>query len=366
MTRYGFVCLLLGALAWGQATTPAPTPANQNPASPASSTAAPQAPAANPGESQESDTSKVAPDAPIITIPGLCEQADKASPDCKTVITREEFEKVVDAVAPKMPPRARRQFASRYINALAMSMKAHEMGLDQGPKFEERMKLMRIQVLSQAVGQAIQEKASQVSDKDIEDYYNAHIADFEEVDLHRIYIPRTQEMPTPKTKLTAAEKKERTKQAETTMKQEADKLHARAVAGEDFSKLQPEAYTVASNKSKPPAASMGKVRRNTLPPSQVSVMDLKPGTVSAVFSDQTGYFIYKVGQKETPPVDKVRDQITVPLRSQRMQQEMQAVQKSTTPILDDNYFGPEMPAGGPMMPGPGGGAPVKPQSTQPK
>jgi len=367
MTRYGFVCLLLGALAWGQTTTPAPAPTSQSPASPANATAAPQAPAAIPVDSQEPDTSKVAPDATVITIQGFCENpGDKAPADCKTLITRAEFEKVVDAIQPKMPSRVRRQFATRYSSALAMSLKAHEMGLDQGPKFEERMKLMRIQILSQAVGQAVQEKASQISDKDIEDYYQAHISEFEEADLRRIYIPRTQQMPASKTKLTPTEQKERTKQAEATMKEEAEKLHARAVAGEDFNKLQAEAFTVAGLKSKSPSTSMGKVRRSGLPPGQVSVMDLKAGAISSVISDQSGYFIFKVGQKDTSSLDKERDEIKGSMQSERMQHEMQAIQKSATPILDDNYFGPEPPAHGPMMPGPGPGAPVRPQSNQPK
>jgi hypothetical protein len=88
-----------------------------------------------------------------------------------------------------MPARARRQFAMRYSSALVMAQKAHEMALDQGPKFEERMKLARIQILSQGLSQAVQEKAGQISDKDIEDYYQSKPADYEEVDLQHIFVP---------------------------------------------------------------------------------------------------------------------------------------------------------------------------------
>src|ERR1700733_9403781 len=171
MKLYGLVCLLLAAMAWGQAASPAPTPATQQPGAAPNGTA-------NPAGS--ADASKVPPDAPVVTINGVCPNPAAGKPDdsnCKTVITRAEFERLLDAVQPNMPPRVRRQFAMRYSSALAMAEKAQEIGLDKGPKFDERLKLARIQILSQAFNQAVQEKAGQISDQDIEDYYKSHTAD---------------------------------------------------------------------------------------------------------------------------------------------------------------------------------------------
>jgi parvulin-like peptidyl-prolyl isomerase len=127
------------------------------------------------------------------------------------------------------------------------------------------------------------------------------------------------------------------------MRKEADKLHTRAVAGEDFAKLQKEAYTLAALKGKAPSTKMDNVRRAGLPSAQASVMDLKTGEISAVFSDQSGYFIYKVVSKQVEPLDKVKDEIKGTLRTQRVQEQMKAVQQSATPTLDESYFGPEMP-----------------------
>jgi len=363
MTQYGLVCLLLAAMAWGQAASPTSTPAAQQPGAPPSA-------AGNPAESKEAEAAKVAPDAPVITINGVCDNppADKAADsNCKTVITRAEFERILESVQPNMPPRVRRQFAMRYASALAMAQKAHEMGLDQGPKFEDRMKLMRIQVLSQSFNQAVQEKAGQISDKDIEDYYHDHSADYEEANLQRIFIPRSQQLPTSKVKASDAVEKKRQKDAEEIMKKEADKLHERAAAGEDFTKLQDEAYTLAGIKTKAPSTKMGDMRRNSLPPTHTSVMDLKTGEISAVLSDQSGYYIYKAGKKEVEPLDKVKEEIRGTLRTQRMQEQMQAAQQSATPSLDESYFGPEMPpAHGMPLPPPAGGPSSKPPSPGPK
>jgi len=360
MMQYGLVCLLLAAMAWGQAANSPSTPAQQPSASPA----------ANPTENKDAEASKTPPDAPVITINGLCDNAsaDKAAdPNCKTVITRAEFEKILDTVQPNMPPRVRRQFATRYSMALVMAQKAHDMGLDQGPKFEDRMKLMRLQVLSQAFSQAQQEKAGQVSDKDIEDYYHNHSADYEEVTLLRVTVPRAQQFPASKVKLSATAEAKRRKDSEEVMKSEADKLRTRAVAGEDFSKLQEEASQLAGTKTKPPTTKMGEVRRNGLPPTHVSVMDLKTGEVSTVISDPSGYYIYKVAAKEVEPLDKVKEEIRGALRTQHMQEQMQAVQQTATPTLDESYFGPETPVQhGMPLPPPTGSSSTKPSSSGPK
>lgn len=368
MMQYGLVCLLLGTMAWGQAANSTPAPAAQQSGAPTSASSG-AAPAGNP-ENKDAEASNVAPDAPVITLNGSCDKppADKtADPNCKTVITRAEFERILDAVQPNMPPRVRRQFATRYSTALVMAQKAHEMGLDQGPKFEERMKLARIQILSQGLSQAVQEKAGQISDKDIEDYYHNKSADYEEADLQRVFVPRSQQPPASKVKLSGAAEKKRQKDAEEVMKKEADKLRARAVAGEDLAKLQDEAFQLAEIKSKAPTTKMGKERRTNLPPAQASVMDLKTGEISPVLSDQSGYFIYKVGAKDVEPLDKVKEEIRGTMRTQRVQEQMQAVQKSATPTLDDAYFGAEQgpPQGMPFPPPPGHPSP-KPAPPGPK
>jgi len=364
MTRYGLSCLLLGALAWGQAANPKPAPASQKPSTPSNaSQTAPAAPSA-----PESKAAEVPPDAPVITIDGLCEHppADKSAP-CKTVLTRAEFEKLLEAVQPNMPARVRRQFASRYTSALVMAKKAEEMGLDKTPSYEEHMKLARVQVLAQELNKAISDKAAQVPDKDIEAYYKANLSKFEQADIDRIYIPKNQQPPESDKdkKVTEADEQKRAEQSEKTMKEEADKLRVRAAAGEDFTKLQEEAYKVAGITTGAPNTAMGKMRRSMLPPAQLAVFDLKPGTVSDVIADQNGYFIYKLKSKDTLPLDQVKEEIKGTLRSQRMQDEMQAVQKSATTTFDDAYFGPEAPAR--PMPGPGmPPPPAKPAQPAPK
>ena len=234
MTRYGLVCLLLGSLSWGQEISSKSELAAPKPGAPADAT--PKAAAS--GQSQQAKTSNATPDAPAITINGLCDHppaGKTAASNCKTVITQAQFEKVIAAVQPNMSVHVRREYALRYANALVKTKKAEQMGLDKGTNYEEQMKLARIQVLSKALDKAIQEQASQISDKDIEDYYHNNTARFEKAEMDRIYVPRTRQSPAAFDKKPSdADRQERSEELEQTMKEEADSLHARAVAGEEF------------------------------------------------------------------------------------------------------------------------------------
>jgi hypothetical protein len=343
--RYGLLCLLLGTFAWGQANMQ-PTPAQPKSAAPGSPAAAAAA---------DSESANVPPDAPVITIAGLCSPPSTGA-DCKTVITRAQFEKLVEAVQPGMSARMRRQFATRYANALVLSEKGEQMGLDKGPDYDEHMKLARMQVLAQELNKSMQEKAGDVSDKDIDDYYHTNSGRFEQAELERVYIPKTKQAPEakPDQKLTDADEKKETEAGEKAMKDEAEKLHAQAVAGTPFAKLQDEAFEAAGIKSGAPTTDMQKMRRSMLPPDQATVMDQKPGEISALITDQNGYFIYKLKSKDMIPIDQAKDEIRSQLRAERFQASMKAIQDSATPALDDKYFGapPPMPPrpGMPQMP----------------
>lgn len=347
MTQCGLVCLLFGIVAWSQAANSNSVPANQNGAVPSASSGVATVAAGKPAATEPQATADLPPATPVITIRGLCENppANKsAATDCTTVITRAEFEKLIGAVQPTMTAPVRRQFANNYARALVMSEKAVQMGLDKDPAFQEQMRLARIQVLSAALNKAIQDRAAQVSDQDIEDYYRNNMSKFEQVDVERIYIPKSPQQEVSDTKLSPTERQKRTQASAEAMRTLADKLRARAVEGEDFTKLQADAYEAAGIKSIAPNVSIGKTMRSRLPPDQVFVMNLKAGEISAVIDDQNGYFIYKVKSKSTLKLDEAREEIKGALRAQRMGNEMKDIQESATPTLNESYFAAPQPA----------------------
>jgi hypothetical protein len=316
MTRNGMIYLLIGSLFWGLAAWSQSSSSIQKPTAGNLEVASDQ--------SGHAKISNVAPDAPVITIEGLCEDAtanNKPTSNCKTVITRAQFERVIDAVQPGMPDRKRRDFAVDYVDFLMKTKKAEQMGLDKGPNYEEQIRIARIQILSKALTKAIQEEASQISNGDIESYYRDNAARFETAEMDRIYIPKTGQALT----------------SEQTMKDEADHLYARALSGEEFSKLQAEAYLLAGIKRAVQSTSI-RIRSVSLPPNQVSVMSLLPGQVSPILADPNGYVIYRLNTKDVLRLDQVRDEIRATLRSQRMQEEMQDIEESAKSTLNELYF----------------------------
>lgn len=334
MTRCGLICLLLGALAWGQAEQSTSNP------TPTASSASSQWDASRNPTKNDLPSAEVRPDAPIITLNGLCEASHvgSANKNCVSVVTRAEFERMIAAIQPKMAAPARRSFATRYGELVAMAQKAHEMGLDQGQEFEQHMEVARLSILSEELNQALRER-TQISDKDVLDYYRQNIATYEEADLQRMFVPRVQQLPTPKNKPSEAEAAARKQESENTMKAEAERLRARAVAGEDFNALQDEAFRLAGIHSGPSNTNLGKTRRSALPPDQIFVMDLKPGEVSAVIPDLSGYIIYRVGEKTTEPLDQVQDDIRNTLSAKRVQEQLQGLLETAKPVLDESYFG---------------------------
>ena len=127
MRKSWLLCVLLATLAWGQA-QPGTPPAQPNPA---------QAPSAAKAPAQPTE---VPENAVVLTIKGVCPPAPKTTAasktgaskttaatakkpaDCKTEITRAQFEKLTSALQPganPLTPQQRRQLANQLPQLMA-------------------------------------------------------------------------------------------------------------------------------------------------------------------------------------------------------------------------------------------------------
>jgi hypothetical protein len=348
----------------------------------------------------------------VITIEGMCDTPKPAASktatassaarkanasDCKTVVTRAQFDALADALQPKMPPATKRKLADVYPKMLIMAHAAKQRGLENDPNFKQILQFARLQILSQQLSRSVKEEADKVPQSEIEKYYKDNNAAFEQANLQRLFIPKDKqtaalgedgEEPAKEqnsadaqkssdaqkpadAQKSAAEKAAAQKADEEAMKKEADSLQARASAGEDFDKLQKEAYEMAGLKGTPPATNIGKLTRGEIPVTHRAVMDLKAGQVSQVLTEPNGYYIYKVVSKEVKPLEQARDEIKNTLAQQRLQDAMEKIQQSAKPELNEAYFAvaPNPPTGlgmSPMGPGgrPGPGATMMPGARQ--
>ena len=303
----------------------------------------------------------VAPNAPVITIQGVCENPTANAADCKTVVTRAEFETIAKVAQPNMQKAQEKQFATRYVTALFLAQKAHELGLDKGTQYD----LLRLQTLATLAINGLQRQAAQVTDAEIEDYYKQHSAEFQTISYDKLFVPKEKSSEStgkpgdPQTQVKRAAD-------EAAMKAEADKLRARAAAGEDFTKLQQEAYDFAGEKLKAGDTRVNNVPKNGLLASDAGIFQLKPGQVSEVITDPQAFMIYKVEAFQPQSLADVRPQITQILQREKMMKFSQSLQQTAAEktTYDDAYFAvppapslkspAEAPSGnGPVPPAPG-------------
>jgi hypothetical protein len=320
--------------------------------------------------------------AAVLTITGVCKPqprpaaakagasakpAAKTTPaDCKTVVTRAEFEKLVDSISAHPNPQLKRQLATAYPGILAFAQAAQKQGLDKTARFETEMKFARLQILGKELRDQISEKAAKISDEDVDSYYQAHLTTYQEFNVDRVFVPHFRPAAEAKVELKdekegkdAKDDKDAKLTPEQQQKQKADteqeeaklaeSLRTQAAAGEDFAKLQKQAYDAAGMKMDAPPINLPKVRRNGLPPGQATVFDLKEGEVSQVISDPGGHYIYKVKAIVQMPLDdQLKNEIHGMLQGQRQREEMDKYQKSYTVENNEEYFGPPAPAGPPQ------------------
>jgi hypothetical protein len=339
MRNLSQVCLLLGALAWAQG-----TPAQQN-----VPTATTQVGVAGEGK-QVSTPSAVNIDAneTVVTIKGLCPHepaAGAGKPEgnsCEMLITRAEFEKLANAIQTNMTPTGKRQLAMSYPRILVMSREAEQRGLEKEDRVQQLLAYSRAQILSQELFRRIQEQAGDISQKDIDDYYRTHMQSFERVTLERVLVPIAKEPVAGAASQKPPEEKT-SEQDRRAMENEAEQLRQRAVAGEDFPNLQQAAYDVGRVGAPIPRTKLT-WRRGSLPAAHLSVMDLKIGEISAVITDSTGHYIYKIDAKEVEPEAEASAEVHTILQKQRAKEMMDKLQAAASTELNQAYFGvPETP-----------------------
>jgi hypothetical protein len=388
MGKSSLLCVLLGTLAWGQAQAPmTPTP----PA--AQAAGAPSQPAAPPAEVAES--------AVVLTIKGVCKPvavktaagatktaSAKKPADCKTEITRAEFEKIASGLSPNVTPQLKRQLETALPRFMAMSEAAKEQGLQNSPRYKQTLEIAKMQILTQELQRSLQEKADRLTPDEIKAYYEQHPDAYEQFSLDRLFIPRYKTVEAEEKddmeevkdkddkdkdkgkdkddakskepeKLT--EEQQKAKEAEDQAKREkgeqelnklADSLREKAAAGEDFTKLQKEAFEASGTKVENPTVNLPKVRRTGLPPAHAAVFDLKVGEVSTVISDNGGHYIYKVESKQVLPLDEtLTTEIHNKLKTEHLKEMTDKYTNSFQAIPNEAYFGAAMPPGRPGMGG---------------
>jgi parvulin-like peptidyl-prolyl isomerase len=279
--------------------------------------------------SQQSTAAAVPATAAVITIHGLC-SAPAAEPSaCTTVITKDEYDRLMKALGQQASANATRELAQKYVQLMAVAEAGRKAGIESDPRFAEQVRLARLQILAQIYTQKLQEENSKPSADEIQAFYNQNASKFEQIKLSRIAVPANN--------AAAPNKAEWEKKAA----QLANELRDRAAKGEDFEKLQKEAFTTLGLATNPPSTALGPRRRGMVPPKEeAELFSLKVGDVSQVEQEPSDYVIYKIENKDAMPLDQVKDGIARALVNQKMDSAIKATTASIHADFNEEYFGP--------------------------
>jgi hypothetical protein len=305
------------------AQTAAPHPAAQpSPVKPAQSAPAPAKPKA--------PAAAVPEDAAVITLHGVCPQPQQPGSECKQVITRAQFERLLNAVNPNIPESARRTIAIQVSQLMAMADAALKAGLDKEPAFQAQLEFLRLRLLASDEQKRIAE-SSKPSEQQVQTYYAENPEKFNQMEVHRLLIPKTMNGEL--------------KPAET--KTIAQAMHDRAAAGEDMDKLEQEVYKSEAAKGAPPSTNLGWKDPAMLDPRHSpEVTKLKAGQVTPILEDNSAYYIYKVDNLRMIALADATPQIERVLQSQDYEQKMKAIADAVKTDLNNEYFGAESAAPG--------------------
>ena len=277
------------------------------------------------------------PDAIVLEVHGLCAAPANGFPtksdSCTLKMTKEQFNAMLAGIGINSPVNsvpAMRSFAESYVQLMALAAAGEKAGMDKDPRFLELMKVVRVRAMADTYRHFVEEKLSVPSTEDITAYYNQNKANYEQLRLDRIFIPKTNIKLPPTAQVEYNKKAFRI----------AQEIRERAVNGEDIGKLQVEAATTL-NLPPPPTTDIGAKRRGVLAPAiEKDVFALKGGEVTKLEVDPSGYSIYKLRSRDTMPLEAARDEIAKELHRKNVETAMKAAMDSVHTDLNDQFFKP--------------------------
>jgi len=221
--------------------------------------------------------------------------------------------------------------AKAYGSMATLSQEARKRGLDSTPEFQLQMKVLRMQLLSKALQDAIRKQYAEPSAAEVDKFYKDNLESYQELTMHRLQIPKRGPPPPPVEGKPAGE-------PVTISPADAEEYRKRAVAGEDFDKMQKEVLDKMQFKTTPPVTS-GKRRHGEFPPQEEGeIFALSPGSVTRVMEEGASYVVYKIDAKRTLSLDEVRGNLTRVLAEQNARDAEAKVENAPEKYTSPVYF----------------------------
>lgn len=219
----------------------------------------------------------------------------------------------------------KRQFADDYIRMKLLAAEGVKAGLDKDPEVQSQLALLKENLIAQAELKKM-DNALSVSDAELQKYYDAHKAEYEEVKARHILIafkgsPAAQ-----------AGKKELT---EDEAKAKAEDIRKQITAGGDFAALaKKESDDVGSGAQGGDLGSFG--RGQMVPEFEKAAFEAKAGEVTPVVRTQYGYHVIQVLEHGATPFEQMKPTLAKNQRQAKMQAALDELKSKA--VYSETYF----------------------------
>ncbi len=229
----------------------------------------------------------------------------------------------------------RDQFKKQYGEFKVVADRARQEKLDQDEAARLEMLIKRADVLNNAYLGDLEKNADKlVSDAEIEQYYNQHQGEFEEVRARHILISTQPPPPAPGAKPGEQPKALSKEEA----RKKAEEVLAKARKGEDFAALAKQYSDDPGSKDKGGEYTFSKGQM--VPEFETAAFALQPGQISDLVETQFGYHIIKLEERKGgagPSDQKVRQQIIGKLKKDKIDAKIDEITKNSKVTVPDDF-----------------------------
>lgn len=222
-----------------------------------------------------------------------------------------------------------------------LASEAEKAKLDQQSPLKENLEYQRMNALAQAEINQVRNFQFNPTPEEVEQYYKKNPEKYQEAIIKVIYVaftanPQPSSDPQAKKPLTEAEAKTK-----------IEDLRKKLLAGADFGQVARENSDDKESASKDGA--YPPLKRNSVLPDTIktAVFGLKPGQISEPLRQPNGFYLIRLEEMKTRPLDEVRIEIYEDMKTAQFNEWMQALQKRyEVKVENPAYFAakPALPA----------------------
>jgi PPIC-type PPIASE domain len=247
-------------------------------------------------------------------------------------VTQADFESRISDIEPQgdaekegRTDKDRRKLGDDYASVLMLSEQAVASHLDSSPEVSRQLAIDRIQILSDAEFASLMRQA-QPTLEEISQYYSAHVSDYDEVRIRRLFIWKLG--PDSKNSRGLSPRDARAR---------ADAILQASAAGRDAGKLAEEFKN--SENGMLDGQPLGFPRGELPPPMEKVAFALKMGEWSEVQDTSDSLILFQLVNRDRRQLGQVSSLVEKQLQGLKIQAMLDDLKKNAGIWMDEQYFG---------------------------